>query len=326
MLRLAVASLLILCGPALALAQQPPAATLAERTAGMTRADGFVPFYWDAARGRVLMEIPSFNEDVLYYVSAASGGGSVELSVRPRHHGHQRRPLPALGPARAGRRAEPPLPRRRTGTPRCRRTCGTRSPPRCWRRCRSRPTRAGACWWTPRRSSCATPATSIGELRRTNQGTFRFDAGRSAFYPPRMKAFPDNTEIETILTFAADAARPHRRQRDAGPAVVLDAHPSFVPAGAHRLHAARRRSAHRRQLGGVPRLRQAVQPEHRRRMGHPLAPREAEPRRRDERAEEADRLLPRRGHPGADPRRDEGRHAARGTRPSRRPASATRCR
>ena len=80
MFRVVVVCLLTLCGPALALAQQPPAATLAERTTGMTRADGFVPFYWDAARGRVLMEIPSFNEDVLYYVSAASGGGSVELS------------------------------------------------------------------------------------------------------------------------------------------------------------------------------------------------------------------------------------------------------
>ena len=80
MLRVVVVCLLTLCGPALAVAQQPPTATLAERTTGMTRADGFVPFYWDAARGRVLMEIPSFNEDVLYYVSAASGGGSVELS------------------------------------------------------------------------------------------------------------------------------------------------------------------------------------------------------------------------------------------------------
>ena len=39
-----------------------------------------MPFYWDAARGRVLMEVPRFDEDILYYVSAASGAGSVELS------------------------------------------------------------------------------------------------------------------------------------------------------------------------------------------------------------------------------------------------------
>ncbi len=43
-----------------------------------------------------------------------------------------------------------------------------------------------------------------GRLRALNQGAFRFDAGRSGFYPARMKAFPQNTEIETIATFAAD--------------------------------------------------------------------------------------------------------------------------
>ena len=43
-----------------------------------------------------------------------------------------------------------------------------------------------------------------GRLRALNQGAFRFDAARSAFYPPRMKAFPQNTEIETVATFASD--------------------------------------------------------------------------------------------------------------------------
>ena len=42
-----------------------PAASVAERTKGLERADGFVPFYWDAARGRLLLEIPAFDEDVL---------------------------------------------------------------------------------------------------------------------------------------------------------------------------------------------------------------------------------------------------------------------
>ena len=48
----------------------------------------------------------------------------------------------------------------------------------------------------------------VGELRRANQGAFRLRHRRGArFYPPRMKAFPDNTEIETIITFAADQRR-----------------------------------------------------------------------------------------------------------------------
>jgi hypothetical protein len=73
MARVTIACLLLLSVPAASMAQQPPATSVAERTAGLQRADGFVPFYWDAARGRVLMEIPAFDEDVLYYVSAASG-------------------------------------------------------------------------------------------------------------------------------------------------------------------------------------------------------------------------------------------------------------
>ena len=34
---------------------------------GLERKDGFIPFYWDAARGRLLLEIPKLNEDLLYF-------------------------------------------------------------------------------------------------------------------------------------------------------------------------------------------------------------------------------------------------------------------
>ena len=74
---IATAWMLVVALAAAAAAQ--PAATLAERTKGLSRLDGFVPLYWDAARGRVLAEVPAFDSDVLYYVSAASGAGSVEL-------------------------------------------------------------------------------------------------------------------------------------------------------------------------------------------------------------------------------------------------------
>src|SRR5688572_12950798 len=47
-------------------AQQAPAPRIADRTGGAQRADGFIPFYWDTARGRVLIEVPAFGEDVLY--------------------------------------------------------------------------------------------------------------------------------------------------------------------------------------------------------------------------------------------------------------------
>ena len=41
--------------------------------------DGYIPLGWDTVRGKLLMQVPAFDSDVLYYVSAATGGGSVEL-------------------------------------------------------------------------------------------------------------------------------------------------------------------------------------------------------------------------------------------------------
>ncbi len=54
----------------------------------------------------------------------------------------------------------------------------------------------GACWWTPPISSFATATAPRNALR---PGPYRVDRARSAFYMPRTKAFPKNTEIEVTL-------------------------------------------------------------------------------------------------------------------------------
>ena len=204
MCRVVVVCLLILCGPALGLAQQPAAPTLAERTTGMTRADGFVPFYWDAARGRVLMEIPSFDEDVLYYVSAASGGGSVELSfdrgIMDTSVVHFQRSGPRVLVVEQNLRY-----RAVNGHAALQENVRDSFPTSVLAALTVEADQGGRVLVDATPLFMRDAGDVIGELRRTNQGTFRFDAARSAFYPPRMKAFPDNTEIETILTFAADA-------------------------------------------------------------------------------------------------------------------------
>src|SRR4029079_12955265 len=45
-----------------------------------------------------------------------------------------------------------------------------------------------------------------GAAASLRPGTYRVDRSRSAFYLPRTKAFPKNSEIEMTLTFANDAA------------------------------------------------------------------------------------------------------------------------
>ncbi|MBI4485865.1 MAG: hypothetical protein HY655_07630, partial [Acidobacteria bacterium] len=50
-----------------------------QRTAGLSRLDGFIPMYVDSARGRILFDSPPLGEDVLYFLSFATSPGSVEL-------------------------------------------------------------------------------------------------------------------------------------------------------------------------------------------------------------------------------------------------------
>ena len=195
----------LLLGSASVPAAAPAAAAATPATLqNLARTDGFIPFYWDAAKGRVLLEIPVFDADVLYYVSAASGGGSVEM---PLDRGilrsvvvHFERAGPKVlvvqqnldyravdgNPGRAGNVSEA-FPTSVLA---------------------SLPVESDA------NGRVVVDGTSLfirdaagleGQLRNLNQGTFRFDAARSSFYPQRMKAFPDNTEIETVITFAVDA-------------------------------------------------------------------------------------------------------------------------
>ena len=151
-----VTGLVMMCVLALAAgAAAQPAGTLAERTRGLERSDGFLPLYWDASRGRVLVEVPVFDRDVLYFVSAASGAGSVELPfdrgilttevIHFQRSGPrvlvvaQTRALPCRGRiARAGREREGFVRHLGAGLAADRSRRGRR-----------------ACWSTPRRSSCA---------------------------------------------------------------------------------------------------------------------------------------------------------------------------
>src|SRR5690606_26078065 len=66
-------------------------------------------------------------------------------------------------------------------------------------------------------------------VARNEQGSFRYDPSRSGFYPPRMKAFPANTEIETLATFEIQNPGPVVRAVTPDPtAMTLRVHHSFL--------------------------------------------------------------------------------------------------
>ncbi|HEU4562929.1 MAG TPA: hypothetical protein VFS20_34175, partial [Longimicrobium sp.] len=65
-----------LCGAALlavalapAAPAQQPLPSIAEKTRGMEKKDGFLPLYWDAAAGKLWIEIPRMGQELIYQVS-----------------------------------------------------------------------------------------------------------------------------------------------------------------------------------------------------------------------------------------------------------------
>src|SRR6267378_4173605 len=84
--------ILALAAPTLAVAAETTP-TVTERAAGLERHDGLVPFYWDAGRGQLLLEVSRFGEELLYGAGLAGGAGLLEVRferVGPRVLLHQR--------------------------------------------------------------------------------------------------------------------------------------------------------------------------------------------------------------------------------------------
>src|ERR1700694_4559856 len=53
----------------------------ADRTAGLSRIGGFIPFYWDAKKGELLFELSPqrMNEEFIYFTGLSSGIGSIQM-------------------------------------------------------------------------------------------------------------------------------------------------------------------------------------------------------------------------------------------------------
>lgn len=69
----------------------------------------------------------------------------------------------------------------------------------------------------------------IGTLKSQQQGNYSLDKSRSAFYTPRTKNFPQNTEVEVTLTFTGQASGAFIRSVTPAPNnVTVRQHHSFV--------------------------------------------------------------------------------------------------
>lgn len=208
MKRLAIAILIILSAlPAAARERAQERAqerTIGARISGLQKIEGYFPLYWDANTGKMFMEISRFNTEFLYQVSLPTGVGSNPVGLDRGQLGETH----VVFFERIG-------PKVLMVQPNYRYRAITSDPAE--RRAVEESFARSIIWGFKVEASdgdrVLVDATAfflrdahgvIDRLRDTRQGRYRYDESRSAFYFPRTKGFPKNTEIETTLTFSTD--------------------------------------------------------------------------------------------------------------------------
>src|SRR5262245_20723364 len=81
MQRLVIALLALLYAMPIHAQNRNETQTIAAKTASLQKIDGYIPLYWDAGAGKMMMEISRFNIELLYQVSLPAGVGRIPLGL-----------------------------------------------------------------------------------------------------------------------------------------------------------------------------------------------------------------------------------------------------
>jgi len=192
-----------------------PVQTIDARTTGFQKLDGYMPLYWDEKTGSLWMEINKFDTEMLYSTGLTAGLGSNDIGL-DRGQGGQGRVVKFQ---RIGPRVMMVQPNY---------TFRANSPNIDERRAVEDAFAKSILW------GFAVGAETDGRvlvdatdfflrdahnvIPRLRPGNFRVDRTRSAIDLPWTKAFPKNTEVDAILTFANDGAAGGGRGGGGGPA------------------------------------------------------------------------------------------------------------
>jgi hypothetical protein len=213
----------------LTLAGAADGATIAEKTAGFRKLNGFYPLYWDEKGGNLFLEIERVGEEFLFYTSLAAGLGSNDIGLDRNQLGSERLmrfervgPKVLLVERNLRFRAVSPDPAERHAVA---------------------DAFAASTHWgfsvvaeeSGRVLIDLTPFVlrdghgAAAQIRESKEGSYRVDASRSAVYLDRTRSFPDNTEVEVSLTFTGEPSG--RFVKEVAPdaeAITLREHYSFV--------------------------------------------------------------------------------------------------
>lgn len=204
-------------------------ASIASFTAGMERNPGFLTFYWDAKKGKIWLEIDKFDTELLYYPTLAQGVGSNDIGLDRGRLGQEH----VVKFQRSGNKVlmiEPNYAYRAISNDPLERRAVEES--------FAKSVHAGFEIAAEESNKVLVDLTSflmqdavgaVQAISQTRQGTYKVDPMRSALYLLRSKAFPQNTEFETIITLTGEGAGPYLREVvPTAAAVTMHQHHSFV--------------------------------------------------------------------------------------------------
>ncbi len=203
--------------------------SIEDKTASLDKRDGFFPVYWDAAGGKVFLEVSRMGDDFIYVTSLPVGLGSNDIGLDRSQLGQTR----LVRFERSGPKVFLVMPNLRF-------RAGDASPKE---QASVREAFAESVLWgftvvAETGAAVLVDATAfvvrdshgiVQTLVRTGQGAFTFEDSRSAAVPSMLKAFPNNTELEARVTFTSGEPGGRVREVAADPyAVTLRVRHSLV--------------------------------------------------------------------------------------------------
>ncbi len=231
-MRLAI--LFLLLAPVAAVSQKeaktPP--SIAEFTGAMRPMPGLLPLHWDAAAGKLYLEIPKLDQDLLYTHGLPYGTGSNDLGldrgqvsegaiVRFERFGPK---VLLVQPNQAFRSSAADVAEQLA--------VRQSFPESVLAGFKVEAADASGAVLVDATEFFLHDAHGVAErLTRLEQGAYRLDASRSAIALDHTKAFPKNTEVEALLTFVTDAMPKGQYVQDVTPdphALTVREHQSFL--------------------------------------------------------------------------------------------------
>ncbi|MFT4153247.1 zinc-dependent metalloprotease [Parafilimonas sp.] len=222
------ALLLLLLLPVATIAQLP---SIAVKTKGLKRTDGFIPFYMDEANNKIYLEINKPDSELLYLTSLPAGLGSNDIGLDRGLTGDQR----IVKFTRTGNKVllvQPNYSYRAVTDDKAEQRAVEQSFAQSVLWGFTVEAETGKAFLIDASAFFLRDAMqAANRIRNMNQGSYNISPSRCALYLPYTKNFPLNTEIEATITFTNEDGKTGNYVNAVTPspeAITLRMHHSFV--------------------------------------------------------------------------------------------------